>query len=328
VLWRTYKIYKFFLRNFVTLLLNQKRCISIKTKNKSGYFNKKKRIFFLFVLPGAVYMTVMVIIPIIDNIIMSFKDVNLMNFATNESKFIGLDTYKEILSNEVTWIAVKNTLIFTWWSLLFQFPIGFLMALFYSRKFKLAGMLRGINVIAWMIPMVAVAGIFKYMFNSDVGIFNQILLGLHIIKQPVEWLAYGNTAMTSIVAANIWKGVPFNMILLATALTTLPEDIYEAAGIDGANTIQSFFYMTVPLLKPAIISVLTLGFIYTFKVFDLVYVMTGGGPGSSTELLSTLAYRYSFGEYNFSQGAAVANILFLLLMLVGMVYIFIVAKEE
>ena len=98
--------------------------------------------------------------------------------------------------------------------------------------------------------------------------------------------------------------------------------------IQTINNIKSFFLITIPLLKPAIISVLTLGFIYTFKVFDLVYVMTGGGPGSSTEMLSTLAYRYSFNEYNFSQGAAVANVLFVLLMLVGMVYIRIVTKED
>lgn len=295
---------------------------------KKGYLKKKNLVFFMFVLPGAIYMTVMIIFPIIYNIVMSFKDVNLMNFATGESKFIGFDMYKDILKDEVTWIAIKNTLLFTAWSLLFQFPIGFLMAVFFSQKFKLAGALRGINVIAWMIPMVAVAGIFKYMFNSDVGIINRILEGLHIIKEPIEWLAYGDTAMASIVIANIWKGVPFNMILLATALTTLPEDVYEAAGIDGANAVQRFFYITVPMLKPAITSVLTLGFIYTFKVFDLVYVMTGGGPGSSTEMLSTLAYRYSFGEYNFSQGSAIANILFLLLMLVGMFYIHIVTNEE
>ena len=176
--------------------------------------------------------------------------------------------------------------------------------------------------------MVAVAGVFKYMFNSDIGIMNRILMGLHLIQKPVEWLAHGNTAMAAIIIANIWKGVPFNMILLATALTTVPQDIYESASIDGATRIQRFFYITVPLLRPAIISVLTLGFIYTFKVFDLVYVMTGGGPGSSTEMLSTLAYRYSFSEYNFSQGAAVANILFVMLMAVGMIYIHIVTRED
>lgn len=295
---------------------------------KIGYFKKRKIVFFAFVLPGAIFMAVMIVYPILYNIMMSFKNVDIMNFASGGSEFIGLKMYKEIFSDKVTKVALKNTLLFTIWCLLFQFPLGFALALFFSQKFKLAGFLRGINVIAWMIPMVAVAGIFKYMFNSDVGIINQILLNLHIISKPVEWLAYGNTAMASIVVANIWKGVPFNMILLATALTTLPEDIFESASIDGAGRVQQFFYITVPLLKPAIISVLTLGFIYTFKVFDLVYIMTGGGPGSSTEMLSTLAYRYSFGEYNFSQGAAVANVLFVLLMIVGFIYIRIVLKED
>lgn len=295
---------------------------------KKGYFVKKKLSLYAFVLPGAIYMTIMIILPIMNNIMMSFKDVNLMNFASGDSQFIGFQMYKKIFGTDVMWIAVKNTLLFTFWCLLFQFPIGFLMAIFFSQSFRGAGTLRAINVVAWMIPMVAVAGIFKYMFNSDIGIINVLLLKTHLISKPVEWLAKGNTAMASIVIANIWKGVPFNMILLATALTTVPQDVYESASIDGATSIQRFFFITVPLLKPAIISVLTLGFIYTFKVFDLVYVMTGGGPGSSTEMLSTLAYRYSFSEYNFSQGSAVANVLFVLLMMVGMIYIRIVTKED
>lgn len=297
-------------------------------KSKKGYFLRKKLVFYAFVLPGAIYMTLMIILPICSNIIMSFQDVNLMNFASGERHFVGLVMYKDIFGEKVTWAAMKNTLWFTFWCLVFQFPIGFALALLFSREFKGSSFLRGINVVAWMIPMVAVAGIFKYMFNSDIGIINQILINLHIVRKPVEWLAHGNTAMASIIVANVWKGVPFNMILLATALTTVPSDVYESASIDGATRIQRFFYITVPLLKPAIISVLTLGFIYTFKVFDLVYVMTGGGPGSSTEMLSTLAYQYSFNEYNFSQGAAVANVLFVLLMLVGFVYIRIVTKED
>ncbi len=298
-------------------------------KNKtSSYFFRQKLTIFGFVLPGAVFMFVMIILPICYNVIMSFKNVDLMNFATGGGEFVGLKTFKKVVTTGVFKIALKNTLVFTFWSLLFQFPIGFGLALFFSKDFKLAQFLRGFTVIAWMLPMVAVAGVFKFMFNSDIGIINHMLMQLRIIKEPIQWLSMGNTAMTSIIIANIWKGVPFNMILLASALTTLPSDVFEAASIDGANALQRFIYITIPLLKPAIISVLTLGFIYTFKVFDLVYVMTGGGPGSSTEMLSTLAYRYSFGEYNFSQGAAAANVLFVLLMAVGLIYIRIVNKEE
>lgn len=121
------------------------------------------------------------------------------------------------------------------------------MAMFFSLKFKGAEFLRGINVVAWMVPMIAVAGIFKFMFNGDIGVVNAVLLSLHLINQPIQWLANGHTAMTSIIVANIWKGVPFNMILLATALTTLPKDVYEAASIDGANAFQSFIHISLPL---------------------------------------------------------------------------------
>ena len=279
-------------------------------------------------LPAAIYMVLMVIFPIFYNIAISFKNVDLMNFARGGSEFVGLQVYKDIFEDPILGTSLKNTLVFTFWCLLFQFPIGFAIAMLFSRSFPGAPALRGINFIPWMIPMVAVAGIFKYMFNADIGIINRLLTSLHIISEPIQWLAYGDTAMASVVVANIWKGVPFNMILLATALTTLPEDVYEAAIIDGASPVQRFFRITVPLLKPAMLSVLTLGFIYTFKVFDLIYVMTGGGPGASTEVLSSLAYRFSFTEYNFSEGAAVANVLFVLLMIVGLFYIHLVNKED
>jgi multiple sugar transport system permease protein len=297
-------------------------------KSPPAYVIMRKWGNYAFALPGILFIAVLIIIPIIYNVTMSFQNISLMNFARGERLFVGFDNYLEMIKTGVFRIALKNTLIFTFWCLLFQFPIGFAMALYFSKTFTGAGFMRGICLIAWMLPMVAVSGVFKFMFNGDVGVINYVLRALHIIKEPIQWLSTQQTAMSAIVIANIWKGVPFNMILLATALTTLPVDVYEAASIDGANPVQRFFYITVPLLKPAILSVLTLGFIYTFKVFDLVYVMTGGGPGSATEMLSTLAYRYSFNEYNFSQGATASNILFVILMCVGIIYINLVQRED
>lgn len=299
----------------------------MKTKSPK-YIQRQKWANYALAFPGIIFMVFMVFLPIVYNITMSLQNVDMMNFASGIQSFVGADNYITIFQNDVFWISVKNTLVFTFWCLVFQFPIGFAMALFFSKDFHLSGFLRGICLIAWMLPMVAVAGVFKFMFNGDVGIFNYILTSLHLADSPIQWLSNGDTAMTAIVVANIWKGVPFNMVLLATALTTLPADVYEVASIDGANPVQRFFYITLPLLKPAILSVLTLGFIYTFKVFDLVYVMTGGGPGSSTEMLSTLAYRFSFSEYNFSLGASVSNVLFAILMVVGVFYIFLVQRED
>ena len=183
-------------------------------------------------------------------------------------------------------------------------------------------------MISWLLPVTVAGLLFKFIFASSGGIANQLLMSLHLIQKPVDWLLNGNTAMVAIVVANIWIGIPFNMMLLLTGLTTVPADIYESAKIDGASRVQTLFKITIPVIRPAIMSVLTLGFVYTFKVFDLVWVMTKGGPVNATELVSTYAYQLSFEEFEFSKGAASANILFLILFIVGLFYIKLINDEE
>jgi multiple sugar transport system permease protein len=170
--------------------------------------------------------------------------------------------------------------------------------------------------------------LYKFIFAVNGGIINELLLAWGVIREPIQWLLEPITSMIAVITANIWIGIPFNMILILTGLTTVPETVYESASIDGANTVQKLFLITVPMIKPALMSVLTLGFIYTFKVFDLVWVMTKGGPVFATELLSTYSYRMSFDEFNFSQGAAVANILFVVLFIVGIFYTRIIQEDE
>ncbi len=134
--------------------------------------------------------------------------------------------------------------------------------------------------------------------------------------------------MIALIVANVWIGIPFNMILISTGLTTIPQELYESASIDGANKVQSFFRITLPMLRPTIESLLILGFIYTFKVFDLVFVMTGGGPVNSTHVLSTYSYKLSFDLFKYSKGAAVANVLFFILLIVSILYLKYVYTEE
>ncbi len=183
-------------------------------------------------------------------------------------------------------------------------------------------------MIPWMMPMTVTALMFKFMFSTDVGIINYILKSIGIIDSNIEWLTTPGTAMVAIVIANIWVGIPFNTILLSTGLTTIPQELYESAAVDGANAWQQFLKITLPLLRPTIESVLVLGFIYTFKVYDIVYVMTEGGPVNSTHLLSTYSYKLSFDMFQYSKGSAVANILFLILFLVGLLYLKITMKGE
>lgn len=267
--------------------------------------------------------------PIISNIILSLQNVTVKTLNSPMKEWIGFQNYSKLFQDKVLISSLKNTLVFTLACIIMQFAIGFALALFLNRKFSSAKIVRGLLMIPWMIPITVTALIFKFIFGTNVGILNQILEFFNMIKAPVDWLTSPGTAMFALVFANVWIGVPFNMILLSTGLTIIPTELYESASIDGANKYQTFYRITLPLLRPTIESVLILGFIYTFKVFDLVYVMTGGGPVNSTHMLSTYSYKLSFGMFQYSQGAAVANIMFVVLFFVSLIYLkFTYGREE
>jgi multiple sugar transport system permease protein len=292
---------------------------------------QKRRIHWkvqLFIYPAVLYMLVFVGYPLVYNIVIAFRDVNLSNVNTGQHHFIGLQNYREVFQQEIFWVAIKNTFLFTIGSVVFQLIFGFMLALLFNLKFRLASLLRGLMMVGWLIPITISALLFKFLMDSNLGVINYLLKTTGLVDKPVEWLTNPEVALWSVIIANIWIGIPFNMLLLSTGLASLPEDVYESASMDGANRIQRFLYITVPMLKPVITVVMMLGFIYTFKVFDLIYVMTGGGPINSTELLSMLAYRYSFSQFNFGLGSAVANILFILLFIVSLVYIRMINKDE
>lgn len=291
-------------------------------------FFKYDNIGLLYVLPAFLYMLYFVGYPIIQNIILSFQDVNMRTLIAPEKPFAGLQNYIDIFRDQVFIQSLTNTLLFTVSCLVIQFLIGFMLALLFNQHFTGAKPIRGLLMMPWMIPITVTALMFKFIFGTDVGILNYILRSIGLIQENIEWLTTPGTAMFAIVCANIWIGVPFNMILISTGLTTIPRELYESASIDGAGKVQTFFKITVPLLKPTIESVLILGFIYTFKVFDLVYVMTSGGPVNSTHMLSTYSYRLSFEMFKYSKGAAVANVLFVILMIVGLFYLRATKEEE
>lgn len=293
----------------------------------SKYF-RYHNVGYLFVIPALVYMIIFVGYPIVSNIILSFQDVTVATLNAPVKPFIGFENYIQLFSDGVIWTALFNTIIFTVSCIVLQFVIGFALALLFTKRFSFAGPVRGLSLIPWMIPMTITALIFKFIFSTDVGVLNNILSGLGLITQNIPWLTTTSTAMIAVIITNVWIGIPFNMILISTGLTTIPVEIYESAAIDGASKRQSFFKITLPLLKPTISAVLILGFIYTFKVFDLIYVMTGGGPVNSTHLLSTYSYKLSFSLFEYSKGSAVANVLFVVLFIASLIYLKFAYKEE
>lgn len=291
-------------------------------------FFRYDNVGLLFALPAFVYMLIFVGYPICSNVVLSLQNVTVKNLAHGARDFVFLQNYMELFHDEVFVKALVNTLVFTIGCLIFQFLIGFALAVFFNKNFSFAKPVRGLLMIPWMIPMTVTALIFKFMFATDVGVINYFLKSIGIISENIEWLTNPKTAMIGVIVANVWIGIPFNTILISTGLTTISQDLYESASIDGANGVQKFFKITLPLLRPTIESVLVLGFIYTFKVYDLVYVMTSGGPVNSTHLLSTYSYKLSFEMFNYSSGSAVANVLLLILLLVGIFYLRITMKGE
>ena len=251
-----------------------------------------------------------------------------MTFRDRAQVFVGLENYRTLLSHPVFMQALRQTFIFTIACLIAQFSIGFVLALFFSQKFPLCGPIRGTIVIGFMMPMSVTGLIWANMFQTNTGIINHMLLSIGIIQAPLEWLISGDLALISVIIANVWVGIPFNMLLLTAGLTNISTEVYESASIDGANLFQRLFYITFPLLRPAIMAVLMLGFIYMFRIFDLIMIMTNGGPLFFTQVLSTYSYRLAFTEHNFSQGATGGVILFLCLMAVGCFYLWLIRKEE
>ena len=291
-------------------------------------FFRHENVGLLFALPAVVYMLIFVGYPIVHNIILGFQDVDVMNFLRGQKHFVGFENYVKLFHDEVFFKSVGNTFVFTVCCLFFQFLIGFALAMFFNRKFSFARPVRGILMMPWMIPMTITALMFKFMFSTKVGVVNNILTGLGITSANIEWLTDQNIAMIPVIIANVWIGIPFNMILISTGLTSIPGEVYESAAIDGAGPFQQFIRITLPLMRSTIESILVLGFIYTFKVYDLVYVMTSGGPVNSTQLMSTYSYKLSFDNFLYSKGSAVANALLVILLLVGIVYLRITTRGE
>lgn len=283
----------------------------------------------VFVLPAILYMLVLMVYPLVYNFILSFRNLTVMNFKNNAAVFIGFENYLNIFRDKDFQQALLQTFWFTLACITVQFSIGFVLAVFFNTKFHLAKPVRGMMLVAWMMPISVTGLLFKYMFLTEGGVINELLkvFGL-MFGSPPGWLIDPKLAMWAVIITNCWIGIPFNMLLLTTGMSNISADIYESAAIDGCTVFQKFFLITVPMLKASILSVLMLGFIYTFKVFDLVFMMTKGGPLNATEVVSTYSYRQSFTLFNFSVGSASAIILFVCLMIVGVFYLRMIQKDE
>ena len=296
-------------------------------RNKRS-FSRDKLTPYLFILPSVLFLGAILGFPILYSLAISFQKFNLTTLVSGKAQFIGLQNYIAILGNPQLKNALVHSLIFTFFSILFQFTIGLGLAILLNKAFPLNNVMRGILLSGWQVPSVVTGTVFLWLFNLDYGLVNFLLTSLRLVHEPIAWFFQANTAMVAVIIANIWLGIPFNVILLSAGIAGLPEDVYEAATVDGANGWQKIFYITLPLLKSTIMAVLMLGFIYTLRVFDIIWIMTKGGPGIATEVLPTLAYRLSFINFNFGQSSAVSVIILAILLIAAVLYLKFTFGEE
>lgn len=280
---------------------------------------------YAFTLPAITLLALVLLVPL--------GDVFYLSVHTDASggnlTFAGLSNYRRFLDDPLFWNAVRNTSIFTVGSVVLHLLLGMGAALLLNRDIKGRTVFRVIALVPWMFSSVVVAVLWNWMYSPQFGVINDILdrLGIHSAAE-IAWLGDLDLALPAVIFANAWRGFPFVMIMVLAGLQTIPREQYEAADVDGASGLAAFRYVTLPHLRFVIGIAVILDCIWTFRYFDLIQVMTRGGPASATEVLVTLVFRNSFEYFNFGYASAIAVVTFLILLGFTLVYVRTVLTEE
>lgn len=271
----------------------------------------------MLALPAVLALGLIVVFPLGYNIVLSFCRISPALGA--RMTFVGLTNYTGIFADPSFWNALRNTMIITIAAVAFEMVFGLVMALILNMDLKYGGVIRTLLMAPIMIAPVVVALQWRWMFADQYGVINYFMsiLGL----SGVRWLAQPGTAFASIVWVDIWQTTPFVMMILLAGLQSLPTEPFEAAYVDGASGFQVFRRLTLPLLKPVVLVTLIIRTTDVFRIFDTVYLLTGGGPGTSTEVLGTFTYRQTFSFLNFGRGSALSIISLLVSGVIGLLYV-------
>ncbi|MFE6098235.1 carbohydrate ABC transporter permease [Streptomyces massasporeus] len=280
-----------------------------------------------FLAPVTLYLALFYAYPLYRNLDLSLRDYTVRSFVQGNAPFTGIENYRTVLDDPTFAPALLHTALFTAVCLVFQYAIGLALAVFFTQHFRLSATLRALFLVPWLLPLIVSASTWSWMLNSDSGIVNAALHALGVA--PVNWLTSPSWSLTSVIIANIWIGVPFNLVVLYSGLQSIPASLYEAAALDGANAWQRFWRITFPLLRPVSAITLLLGLIYTLKVFDIIWIMTKGGPADSSTTFATWSYQLGFGNLlpAFGPGAAVGNLLVVAALVFGLIYVRVQRKQ-
>jgi multiple sugar transport system permease protein len=271
-----------------------------------------------FVAPAVILLSLVTVYPIGHVVYLSLQQ-KLLIFGI--SRFVGLENYAYLLRDERFWNALRNTVYFTAVSVALELCLGVAIAVLLHRPLRGRGFFRAVVLVPWAVPTVVSARMWEWMYNPELGVLN------YLLGRDVNWLGSPVLALNAAVLMDVWKTTPFVTILVLGALQVIPRDVYQAARVDGAGSFAVFRKITLPLLRPVLVLVLVFRVLDAFRVFDAVYVLTGGGPGNATETLSIYAYKVLFQTLQFGYGSALSTVIFLCVGVLALVFLRLSAFE-
>ena len=271
----------------------------------------------LLLAPALAAIGAVSVYPVLLGLWLSLRDTTL---ASPTDAFIGLGNYRQLLADGQFWNAWTHTLEFTAASTLLETALGLMIALVLSESFRGRGIVRAAMLVPWAIPTVVTSKMFGWLFDGQNGVVNYLLRTVGLIQHNVDWYGSTSSALWTIVVADVWKTTPFMALLLLAGLQTIPLSLTEASTIDGANPWQQFWHVRLPLLAPTLLIAAMFRALDAFRIFDLVYVLTGGGPADSTEVLSTFTYKNLFSALQFGYGSALSTLMFITEIVIAVVF--------
>lgn len=284
---------------------------------------KKRNKGIYYVLPVLIVSGLLILFPLAYNVYISFTSSNIYSL---EYTFVGLQNYKRLLGDERFINALKNTIVWSFSSVLFQVVLGLIAAIVINSVTKGQRIIQALIMVPWIIPGIAAASSWRWLYHPDFGFINYFIRSFG--GKPVLWLGNPNLALPSVILVNIWKMYPFAALMLTAGLQSIPISIYEAAKIDGAGRASAFFRITLPMMRP-ILSVLSLLLtIWAFNAFDFIYTMTEGGPARSSEILGVRIYKDAMKSQMFGRAAAQAMTLFVLMLIFSIFYLKLTYKRS
>jgi multiple sugar transport system permease protein len=275
---------------------------------------------YLLILPSLVLVGAVVVYPVIDGVLLSFREYRLNRPALG-TPWIGLEHYAEMVTDPIVRLALRNTLIWVTFGALSQFALGMVAALALHRPLRGIAILRVLVLLPWLLPSVVSANMWRLMLDSRLGVINDVLIRLGVTDAPRAWFTSPDTALFEVLAVELWKNFPFFTLFILAGLQAIPQELYDASGVDGAGAWQRFRTMTVPLLMPVIVAAIILRVIGLFNSPDVLLILTGGGPGNATQTISLYGFQTAYLKFDFGYAAAISVLALACLMAFTIVYV-------